>query len=158
VWTAFTDATVENGCMQYVPGSHKRMYFDDSRRLTWRPETINQIVKKGVKRGLFGYDIQEIQIDPAWDPSECTPVNLELSAGQCILSWEATMHGSLPNVTRDRTRMAFVARYVPPSVRIYPNQQGLDEYGGTADLAKWHAVLVSGVDRYGYNRLGELPE
>ncbi|WP_316227944.1 chlorinating enzyme [Bradyrhizobium sp. SZCCHNR3015] len=156
-WTAFTDATTETSCMQYVPGSHEKLYFDDSRSMTWRPETINQVVRGGVKRGLFGYDNREIQVDPSWDPSDCAPVTLELSAGQCVLAWEATMHGSLPNTTTDRTRMAFVARYVPTNVRIYPNQATLDEFGGTADVSKWSAVVVSGVDTYGYNRIQAKP-
>jgi phytanoyl-CoA hydroxylase len=29
VWVALDDATVENGCMWYVPGSHKTASFDD---------------------------------------------------------------------------------------------------------------------------------
>lgn len=153
VWTAFTDASAEMGCMQYVPGSHRQVYFDDRRRLTWRPERVNHVVKGGVKRGLYGYDTREIQVDPAWDPGECVGVNMEVSAGQCILSWEATMHGSLPNSTRDQTRLALVARYVPTNVRIYPDQRKLHEYGGTADLSRWSAVLVSGIDVFGYNRV-----
>lgn len=153
VWTAFTDATEEMGCMQYVPGSHRTLYFDDRRLLTWRPERINRVLKGGMKRGLYGYDTREIQVDPNWDPSACDAITIEVTAGQCILSWEATMHGSLPNTTRDNTRLALVARYVPTNVRIYPNQRTLHEYGGIADLSRWSALLVSGVDAHRYNRV-----
>lgn len=157
VWTALTDATTENSCMQYMPGSHKELIYDDLKPLTWRPETVNRVVKNGVKRGLYGYDTREILVDPSWTPPESCAVNMELTAGQCIIAWEATMHASLPNRTKDRLRMALVARYVPTNVRIYPNQTVLQEYGGYADLAKWRAVLVSGSDAYGYNRLVETP-
>ncbi len=157
VWTAFTDATIENGCMQYVPGSHRHIYFDDLRPMRWEPERISGNMRNGVPRGLYGYDTREIQVDPVWDPDQCEPVTVEMRAGQCMISWEATMHGSLPNITREQTRMAFVARYVPTNVRIYPTQHRLDEYGGIADLKNWRAVLVSGEDRSGHNRVGAGP-
>ncbi|MDH4746231.1 chlorinating enzyme [Sphingomonas sp. CBMAI 2297] len=153
VWTAFTDATIENGCMQYVPGSHRHVHFDDLRPMRWDAERINRRLRDGVLRGLYGYDTRELQVDADWDTSRCEPVTVEMRAGQCMISWEATMHGSLPNTTREKTRMAFVARYVPTNVRIYPTQSHLNEYGGTADLGNWRALLVSGTDRYGYNRV-----
>ena len=28
VWIALEDCTVENGCLQFIPGSHKGMNFD----------------------------------------------------------------------------------------------------------------------------------
>ena len=157
VWTALTDATIENSCMQYIPGSHRELFYDDLKPLVWRPEMVNKVIKNGTKRGLFGYDTREILVNPDRALPESRAVNMELKAGQCVISWEATMHGSLPNRTRNRARLAVVARYVPTDVRIYPNQRTLQEYGGTADLANWHAVLVSGSDKFGFNRVMETP-
>lgn len=153
VWTALTDATIENSCMQYIPGSHRELIYDDLKPLTWRPESVNHVFKNGTKRGLFGYDTREILVDPGWTPPENRAVTMEIRAGQCIISWEATMHGSLPNKSKTQARMALVARYVPTNVHIYPHQTALEEYGGTADLVKWRAVLVSGTDKFGYNRI-----
>lgn len=82
---------------------------------------------------------------------------MEMKAGQCAIAWEATMHGSLPNITSDRLRMAVVARYVPTNAHIYPHQATIEEYGGVAHLENWRAVLVSGRDRCGYNKLLERP-
>jgi non-heme Fe2+,alpha-ketoglutarate-dependent halogenase len=152
-WTAFTDSTLENGCLQLVPGSQEQVHYDERKPMAWRPESVNAVVKNGVQRGLFGYDTRDIQIDKSWSPDERLARNIEMEAGTAILFWEATMHGSLPNTSKRSTRMAFVARYVPTYVRIYPNMSTLNEYGGTADLAKWRAVLVAGADRYGFNRL-----
>jgi non-haem Fe2+, alpha-ketoglutarate-dependent halogenase len=33
VWTAFTDATPENGCLQLMPGTHRHMNYDESRAI-----------------------------------------------------------------------------------------------------------------------------
>jgi len=146
VWTALTDATI-------MPGSQKELHYDDQKLMTWRAEAVNNTVKGGVKRGLFGYDTREIQIDEKWAPDETQAFNMELAAGQFVMFWEATMHGSLPNRTKNQTRMAVVARYVPTHVQIYRDFSVLKEYGGEADLRRWHAVLVSGTDKYGYNKL-----
>lgn len=152
VWTALTDATIENGCLQYIPGSHRQIHFDDLRPMQWSAGRINRLFRDGVLRGLFGYDTREIETENC-RTSDFEPTTVVMQAGQCMISWEATVHGSLPNVTREQTRLAFVARYVPTNVRIYPRQSRLEEFGGSADLSNWAAILVSGEDRYGYNRV-----
>ena len=153
VWTAFTDCTRTNGCLQVIPGTHRELHYDESRRMAWRPDTINSLSKNGIKRGLFGYDAREIQLDASWSPDERRAVDLEMEAGSAVMFWEATMHGSLPNTSTDSIRMSVSARYVSTHVRIYENMPQLQEYGGTADLSRWHAVLVSGEDLYQFNRL-----
>ncbi|MCC5996635.1 MAG: chlorinating enzyme [Oceanicaulis sp.] len=152
VWTALTDATAEVSCMQFLPGSHRRQYIDDLKAMSWDQGRVNRSLRNGEKRGLFGYDIAEIEHDRSWRGRTGDAVSVELRAGQCLLFWEATMHGSTPNISRSELRMAFVARYVPTSVRIYPGQTELAEYGGQVSLDRWSPVLVSGVDVHGYNR------
>jgi non-heme Fe2+,alpha-ketoglutarate-dependent halogenase len=153
VWTALTDSTISNGCLQLIPGSHKEIHYDEYKSLSWRQDRINNLIKNGTKKGLFGYDSREAQIDSEWTPPESKAVNIQMTAGQFVLFWEATMHGSLPNVSTNDTRMAFAARYLPTSVRIYPDMPVLEEYGGRVSLGKWRAVLVSGKDDFGHNRL-----
>ena len=35
VWTAFTEATSENGCMQFIPGTHRTMYYDETKGMQY---------------------------------------------------------------------------------------------------------------------------
>jgi non-heme Fe2+,alpha-ketoglutarate-dependent halogenase len=49
--------------------------------------------------------------------------------------------------------MGFASRYVPAGVRIYPDTDRIEEYGGSISLDKWGAVLVSGQDTYGHNKI-----
>jgi chlorinating enzyme len=70
VWTAFTDSTRENGCLLLMPGTHHEMKFDESKRMSYDPSSINQTDKDGIRRGFFGYDYRQLQIDPDWKPDE----------------------------------------------------------------------------------------
>ena len=67
--------------------------------------------------------------------------------------WSTLMDASFPNVTTDRTRLGFAARYVPTSVQIYPNTDTFEEYGSTLSLDNYGVVLVSGEDGYRHNRV-----
>ncbi len=51
VWTAFTDSNEETGCLQFVPGTHERMFYDESKGMHYSPQDINMIDKRGVRRG-----------------------------------------------------------------------------------------------------------
>jgi non-heme Fe2+,alpha-ketoglutarate-dependent halogenase len=106
-----------------------------------------------MKSGFFGYDYRNLQKDPDWVPDESKAVSMEMNAGQCIIFWSTLMHASFPNVTTNRTRLGFTARYVPTSVKIYPGTDTIEEYGSTLSLENYGVVLVSGKDEYGYNRL-----
>ncbi|WP_375412927.1 phytanoyl-CoA dioxygenase family protein [uncultured Bradyrhizobium sp.] len=103
--------------------------------------------------GFYGYDYRELQIDAGWQPDETKAVSKELRAGQFIIFWSTLMHASFPNSTAKQTRMAFASRYVPASVRVYPDTDHVDEYGCNIALDCYGTVLVSGQDRYGYNRV-----
>ena len=49
------------------------------------------------KRGFFGYDYRELQIDPNWKPNEEDAVSMEMKAGQFIIFWSTLMHASHPH-------------------------------------------------------------
>lgn len=145
VWTAFSPAKRENGCLRFLPGSQKRWFYDEDRRLTKHPER---------KSDFFGYDYAELQLDPDWNPEDEEIVEMEMEAGQFVLFVEKCVHGSLPN-TSGATRLGYASRYVLPSVKVYENVDRLVEFGDTISLDYHGCVLVSGADEYGYNRIYE---
>ncbi|MEU9205627.1 chlorinating enzyme [Streptomyces sp. NPDC048332] len=155
VWTAFTDSTKENGCLQIIPGTHTKMNYDETRTMDYDQGRINAEVKDGVPRGFFGYDYRQLQVDPDWKPNEEDAVSLVMEKGQCVIFLSTLMHASLPNISTGKGyRMGFASRYVPTSVRVYPDTDRIEEYGGDISLEKWSAVLVSGKDTFGHNKIG----
>jgi non-heme Fe2+,alpha-ketoglutarate-dependent halogenase len=64
------------------------------------------------------------------------------------------MHASHPHAGKtNEMRMGFAARYVPASVKIYPDTDAIEEYGGRVSLEKYGAVLVSGTNEFNHNRI-----
>ena len=96
-WVAFTDATPENGYMQFLPGSHK---VDQLPHVdTFHKDNL-------LSRG------QEISVEV--DKSKA--VGVALRAGEMSLHHIKLVHGSEPNRTPDR-RIGLAIRYIPTSVR-----------------------------------------
>ena len=130
------------------------MYYDESRQMHYKPVEINNKIKDGTVRGFFGYDYRELQIDPDWHPDESKSVSMVMQPGQFVLFWSTLMHASHPHSGKTKNmRLGYVARYVPTSVRIYPNTEFLTEYGGTVSLEQYGAVLVAGKNNFGHNRI-----
>ena len=154
VWTAFTEATHETACLQFVPGTHRTMYYDELRGMHYEPELINKRMKDGQLRGFFGYDFRELQHDANWRPDESQAVSMVIQPGQFIIFWSTLMHASRPHLGKTKEmRLGYSARYVPTSVRVYPDSETVEEYGGKINLERYGAVLVSGSDSFGHNRL-----
>jgi non-heme Fe2+,alpha-ketoglutarate-dependent halogenase len=69
--------------------------------------------------------------------------------GQFIVFWSTLMHASRPYSGRTKDmRLGYVARYVPTSVKIYPDTEVVTEDGGSIELDKYGAVLVSGKNEF----------
>lgn len=154
VWTGFTRADEDTACLQFIPGSHTSMFYDERRRMHYDPTRINQVEKGGMRRGFFGYDYRELQIDPDWKPDESKAVSMIVQPGEAIMFWSTLMHASCPHRgLTDEMRMGFAARYVPTCVHVYPDTNAIEEYGGRVLLDRYGAVLVAGTDEYGYNRI-----
>ncbi len=154
VWCAFTDASIDMGCLQFIPGTHRTMFYDETKRMHYSPATVNSMEKEGVRRGFFGYDYRELQIDPDWKPEETRAVSMEMTAGQFIVFWSTLMHASHPHSGKTKDmRMGFVARYVPGSVRVYPDTDVIEEYGGRVSLEHYGSVVVRGRNEYSGNRI-----
>ena len=96
-WIAFTDATPENGYMQFIPGTHKveqLPHLDTFHR--------DNLLSRG----------QEIAVEV--DKSKAVGVGLR--AGEMSLHHIKLVHGSEPNRTGDR-RIGLAIRYIPTYVK-----------------------------------------
>jgi ectoine hydroxylase-related dioxygenase (phytanoyl-CoA dioxygenase family) len=93
---ALDDATLENGCLRVVPGSHKGGLLNHFR--------------DGRFTGIFEGDTA------AFDDPE-RHVALPVSAGGVILWHALTVHGSHPNRS-DRPRRAVVFEYKNPEAHL----------------------------------------
>ncbi|MFU4557320.1 chlorinating enzyme [Pseudomonas paraeruginosa] len=156
VWAALTEASVENGCLQFIPGTHRTMNYDESKTMDYQADSINKLEKDGVRRGFFGYDYRQLQKDPNWKPDESNARSMVMRQGQFIIFWSTLMHASHPHSgLTEQMRLGFAARYLPTSVRVYPYSNTLQEFGGEASLDKFGCVLVSGEDRFRHNRFVE---
>ncbi|MFJ8668581.1 chlorinating enzyme [Streptomyces sp. NPDC093600] len=154
VWSAFTEAKVENGCLQFIPGTHQQMNYDETKRMHYDPNSINGVDKDGVRRGFFGYDYRELQVDPDWKPDEDSAVSQIMEPGQFIIFWSTLMHASHPHDgLTDEMRMGFASRYVPSSVSVYPGSDHIEEYGGRISLERYGSVLVNGTNNNPSNRM-----
>lgn len=115
-WVALTPATTENGCMQFVDGSHRKGTFAHK-------DTHDE--KNILHRG------QSIQDD--FEQNRIT--QLELSPGRASFHHGLTVHASNPNRSDER-RVALSLQYAKPAVRqVVGNEEsatlvrGTDDYG-----------------------------
>lgn len=86
-WCALDDATVENGCLQYIPGSHK-----------WG------LLKKPTLAGNLMGIMDQLTEE---QKKAFKPVDAEVKAGEAIFHHSLTLHGSGENRS-DKPRRAFV--------------------------------------------------
>src|ERR1051326_8085182 len=90
VWIALEDATLENGCMWFVPGTHKVANYES--------------VGIGMNMGdLFKACPKMAEIDP---------VPVPMKAGDCSFHNGLAAHGAGANMTRKR-RIAMTCAYMP---------------------------------------------
>lgn len=149
VWYAFTEASREMGCLKVIPKTHRTWYFDEHRNVEYDPTAPTE----GTGSGFYGYDFEKLKIDPDWKPDESRAVHFPMRAGQVLMFTSRCLHGSEPNITKDRVRMGLAIRYVPTDVRVYPNHEGeFTHFGEVFPLDRYAAMLVAGKDTYGHNK------
>ena len=95
-WVAFSDSTVESGCLRFIPATHHQGILEheetrDKQNLLMRGQTI-----KGV--------------------DESQAVDVVLRAGEISIHHEAVVHGSNPNRSGD-ARIGLSIHYIAPQVR-----------------------------------------
>ena len=115
VWLALSPATVANGAMKIVPGSHLKGQI--SHRETYNKKSL-------LTRG------QEIETEI----DEAAAGDIELESGEISLHHIRVIHGSGPNKGDDR-RMGFTIRYIPTHLHQIHGRdrallvRGKDTYG-----------------------------
>ncbi len=104
-WCGLDDSTKENGCLQYVPGSHRWGLLD-------KPELAGDLL------GIIDYLTPQQQ-------SQFLPVPVETKAGEAIFHHPLTLHGSGENKSA-QPRRAFVINVFADGVRSDTDQSLLN--------------------------------
>lgn len=151
VWTTFTPATKDTACMKFIRGSHTKNFYDESKATDSGRNTDYDV--QLADTGFFGYNFEDFQVDPDWDPESEDVVTMEMRPGQAVIFTASCVHGSFPNTTERETRMALAGRYVPTHVRVYPDQTSFSAHGDSFDLENYKTVLVAGEDKYKHNNI-----
>ncbi|PTY06019.1 phytanoyl-CoA dioxygenase [Verrucomicrobia bacterium LW23] len=129
IWIALEDATLENGCMWFSPGSHHLATYEN--------------------RGI-GQNMGELfTIYPAM--GQIDPVPAPMKAGDCSFHNGLCAHGAGPNMTRGR-RIAMTCAYMPVGSEFNGQQNILpDSYfqtltkGDVLQNDDWNPVLYNKV-------------
>lgn len=104
IWVALDDATLENGCMWYVPGSQKSAAYESP--------------------GI-GQNISELfDFYPQW--KEIDPVAVPASAGTAVFHGGLTAHAAGTNMTR-HARRAMTCAFMPDGATFNGNQNILPQ-------------------------------
>lgn len=104
-WLAIDEATRDNGCVELIPGSHRKIY-----PLVPTPPDVMDGFPQMADPGTF---------------DESNAVSMELKPGQFFLFNERTLHRSKPNATPHR-RLGMAMRYIPTMVRVLdPDDQAI---------------------------------
>lgn len=96
VWLAIDDATVENACMRYIPGTHTSGHLTYTLSENDEANVLNQTVAGAENFGK--------------------PVDVELKAGEISMHSDLLLHGSEANRSSKR-RCGLTLRYCPAIVR-----------------------------------------
>lgn len=98
VWLAIDDADTENGCMKFLPGSHRHGHLEYRESTSDEDNVLDQTVEE-IER--FG-----------------TPIDVTLAAGEISIHSDLLLHGSEANHS-DRRRCGLTLRYCTPDVHAY---------------------------------------
>lgn len=126
-WIAIDDATIENGCLWIIPGSHKPSF----------------IRRRIVNNSPDYADVDTVDVSE-YRKGDMVPV--EVKSGSVVFFNGYTLHSSLKNRTVDFFRMALVNHYMRAESMLPWDQDGKLE--ATEDLRD--IVMVAGADPYDY--------
>ena len=131
VWIALDPVSTANGCMRFIPGSHKqqRLY----RHHTTQRDNL-----------VLNLELDGDQFD------ESTAVNVELQPGQMSLHDVRLIHGSLPNTSGQR-RAALIMRYMPATSHYDRSLVTQRRDNSPFNIFHQPLWLVRGMDRSGKN-------
>jgi hypothetical protein len=132
VWIAVDDATVENGCLRMIPGSHR-----------------GQVMKPHVETDADDVTIYNVLQPEDYDESKA--VDLVLRAGQISLHDPFLLHASEANRS-DKSRRGMTMRFMPTTSlfdRDYAAR--IAKEINISDHSGRPIFLMRGVDRHGGN-------
>ena len=141
-WLAITDATVDNGCLILSPGSHLAGL---------RPHIVK--IRRGKHAGTAVADdaLKEEHLIP-----------LPVKRGSVIFFTAKTIHGSLPNNTKDAIRWSIDLRYLPvglPTGRpVYPGFVARSRKQSQSELRDHHVWVDMWLRARNVVAAGEPPE
>jgi ectoine hydroxylase-related dioxygenase (phytanoyl-CoA dioxygenase family) len=104
-WVGLDDATTENGCLHYVPGSH-RWGLLDKPDLAGNMDGLDQYLTDGQRK-------------------EFNPIPIELQVGHATFHHPLLVHGSYENKS-DHSRRAFVTNIFADGTRSNTDEQLLE--------------------------------
>ena len=133
-WIALDDATVDNGCLWVIPGSHA-------------PGVIYPQREHGDGR----FDCAGEAYEFPYSDDDAVPV--ELAAGSAVLFNGYLLHRSLPN-TSGRYRRALACHYMSASSLLPWYLPGPDE--GMANTDMRDIVMVAGRDPYAWKGITDI--
>lgn len=139
-WLAMDDATIENGCLWIIPGSHKPGILWDQE---WHGDTR--------------FDCSHESVNFPYSDEDAIPV--EVKAGAVVFFNGYTLHRSLPNRAKSGYRRALVNHYMSAESFLpwFWSREGSGG-GGVAKLDFRDIVMVAGEDPYAHkgleNRVG----
>jgi ectoine hydroxylase-related dioxygenase (phytanoyl-CoA dioxygenase family) len=93
VWLALSDATLENGCVEVVPASHR----------------LGTLEHRLSDTGYYCHE---------GDDGVCAPIR----AGSAIVFSSLTVHRTGPNRTADDVRRTYILQYAPDGAMRYPRE------------------------------------
>ena len=132
VWLAIDEATVENGCLKFMPGSHKRKEL--------RPHRTNKDPN---------FTLHQELLESEYDDDKAVP--LELEAGQMSLHDVYLLHGSEANDS-GKPRRGITMRFMPgTSVFDRKKAKQLSRDLGVVDHSDRTIYLMRGQDKTGEN-------
>lgn len=146
VWLAIDDAMPQNGCLQFANGTHRKSF-----------EVLEAASSE--EKGIFGsmnldhsvWQSERYKSTFQFEPQDWDIETVPARSGQIVIFTESVMHSSLPN-TSDQDRLAMNARYIRPSVCIYPHRLTGDFIDqNNHNIERHFSFLVSGQDQHRHN-------
>lgn len=136
-WIAMDDATVENGCLWVIPGSHKHgilwpQHHHEDRRFDCTDET-----------GGFPY-------------SDNDAIPVEVKAGSIVFFNGYLLHRSLPNNAKTGYRRVLVNHYMSAESLLFWHTPREGERMATADVRD--IIMIAGRDPYAYKGIEDLAQ